>query len=64
MITKKKSMGSKMVWLKQSSIKGWVRIVDLNVASGRSQGMGGALNSRFGEIFKGRSCEYNSNRQD
>ena len=41
----------------QRSIKGCVRIKDLNIASRWSQRVGGALNSKFGEIYKGRSSE-------
>ena len=36
--------------------------MDLSIASGRSQRVGGALHSRFGEIYKGRSSKKNSNR--
>ena len=41
----------------QRSIKCCVRIKDLNIASRWSQRVGGALNSKFGEIYKGRSSE-------
>ena len=36
----------------------------LNIASGRIQRVGGALNSRFGEIYKGRSSKENSKTED
>ena len=41
----------------QRSIKGCLRIKDLNIASRWSQRVGGALDSKFGEIYKGRSSE-------